>query len=272
VRHERWGPRLIDIDLLLCDQYVLRQDELELPHPRMIARPFVLQPAAAVGADMIHPTTGWAVGTLWEHLRTASRYVPLAGAPCSGRTSIAKTLARRPQIQAILEQPNPLELNCQVEPQQVPELLRQVEQGMTPDRRARLTRVSAVLAEHPDIFVISDFWPSQPPLRCSTWYDERSKQTRQSQQPAGVSGLPMPKIVVLLDFPSRTIIERIAACVVDAMDNEARARISVCIESYCRALRRLARTPGHGPILCVSGESMPVISEIQAAIAAMDSV
>ncbi|WP_274654946.1 2-amino-4-hydroxy-6-hydroxymethyldihydropteridine diphosphokinase [Paenibacillus humicola] len=43
-REIRWGPRTIDLDLLLADDIVMTQDELTLPHPRMMERAFVLVP------------------------------------------------------------------------------------------------------------------------------------------------------------------------------------------------------------------------------------
>ncbi|GKU77041.1 2-amino-4-hydroxy-6-hydroxymethyldihydropteridine diphosphokinase [Paenibacillus sp. L3-i20] len=44
IRHERWGPRTIDLDLLLYDNVRMDQEELTLPHPRMMERSFVLVP------------------------------------------------------------------------------------------------------------------------------------------------------------------------------------------------------------------------------------
>ncbi len=44
IKHERWGPRVIDLDLLTYDNRVLNTPELTLPHPRMQERPFVLIP------------------------------------------------------------------------------------------------------------------------------------------------------------------------------------------------------------------------------------
>lgn len=50
-RHERWGPRTIDLDLLLYGSVIMRTPVLELPHPRMIGRHFVLQPLADIAPD-----------------------------------------------------------------------------------------------------------------------------------------------------------------------------------------------------------------------------
>lgn len=52
---DRYASRLIDIDLLFYDDRVLHLPNLELPHPRMIDRRFVLEPLAEVAADFIHP-------------------------------------------------------------------------------------------------------------------------------------------------------------------------------------------------------------------------
>ena len=54
----RYGPRVIDIDLLFYDQLVLRADELILPHPRLPERAFVLAPLAEIAPALIHPELG----------------------------------------------------------------------------------------------------------------------------------------------------------------------------------------------------------------------
>ena len=74
-RAERWGPRTIDLDLLLYDELVLDTPSLTLPHPRMAWRRFVLEPAAEVAGAMLHPTIGWTIARLLEHLNTARPYV-----------------------------------------------------------------------------------------------------------------------------------------------------------------------------------------------------
>lgn len=49
------GPRVIDIDILLYDEQVIHTPELDVPHPRMTERRFVLVPLAEIAPDAIHP-------------------------------------------------------------------------------------------------------------------------------------------------------------------------------------------------------------------------
>lgn len=55
---ERWGPRVIDLDLLLYGRQRLHTDQLELPHPRMTDRAFVLVPLAEIAPDLEIPGVG----------------------------------------------------------------------------------------------------------------------------------------------------------------------------------------------------------------------
>jgi 2-amino-4-hydroxy-6-hydroxymethyldihydropteridine diphosphokinase len=52
-RERRWGPRTIDIDLLAYDDLALAEPDLELPHPRLFERAFVLVPLAEIAPDRV---------------------------------------------------------------------------------------------------------------------------------------------------------------------------------------------------------------------------
>jgi len=54
----RWGPRPIDLDLLLFGTQTIRQPELEIPHPRMCERAFVLKPLADLAPGLEVPGSG----------------------------------------------------------------------------------------------------------------------------------------------------------------------------------------------------------------------
>jgi 2-amino-4-hydroxy-6-hydroxymethyldihydropteridine diphosphokinase len=54
----RFGPRVIDLDILLYDARVLQDPRLTLPHPRMHRRRFVLRPLCDIDPDAVHPVSG----------------------------------------------------------------------------------------------------------------------------------------------------------------------------------------------------------------------
>jgi 2-amino-4-hydroxy-6-hydroxymethyldihydropteridine diphosphokinase len=68
IRGEKWGPRTLDLDLLLYDDLILETPTLTLPHPRMTERAFVLVPLAEIAPDWVHPVTKSAIGQI---LKTA---------------------------------------------------------------------------------------------------------------------------------------------------------------------------------------------------------
>jgi 2-amino-4-hydroxy-6-hydroxymethyldihydropteridine diphosphokinase len=67
VRTIRWGPRVIDIDILLYDDKEIDEEGLQIPHPRMMERRFVLEPLAEIAPELVLPdgnTAGDAVKKL----------------------------------------------------------------------------------------------------------------------------------------------------------------------------------------------------------------
>lgn len=55
VRTEKWGPRIIDLDLLLFGQEIINSRDLQVPHPLMHTRRFVLVPMVQIAPSLIHP-------------------------------------------------------------------------------------------------------------------------------------------------------------------------------------------------------------------------
>jgi 2-amino-4-hydroxy-6-hydroxymethyldihydropteridine diphosphokinase len=72
---ERYGPRLVDIDLLLYGEEVLETPELTVPHPRLAERAFVLVPLAEVAAGAVHPVLGETIEALCGRLGDTSHLV-----------------------------------------------------------------------------------------------------------------------------------------------------------------------------------------------------
>ena len=76
----RWGPRLIDLDILFYDGLTLATPELTIPHPRLHERAFVLVPLADLEPGLIHPVLGKSVRQLLAAVDTTGviRYEPTA--------------------------------------------------------------------------------------------------------------------------------------------------------------------------------------------------
>ena len=69
VRIEKWGPRIIDIDLIFYDNLVLEDDFVTVPHPRMEEREFVLEPLFEIAPNKVHPLLNKRVFRLLEDLK-----------------------------------------------------------------------------------------------------------------------------------------------------------------------------------------------------------
>ena len=64
----RFGPRILDIDIIFYDDSVIQEPHLSVPHPRMHKRRFVLQPICDIDRAIIHPVLKESVQTLLERL------------------------------------------------------------------------------------------------------------------------------------------------------------------------------------------------------------
>lgn len=68
-RDIRWGPRTIDLDLLFFDQDIISHSELEVPHPRLTERMFVMAPLNEIAPMWVHPQNNMRIFELTEQLR-----------------------------------------------------------------------------------------------------------------------------------------------------------------------------------------------------------
>ena len=65
----KWGPRVIDLDILFYDDLILKIPGLEIPHPLLHERDFVLKPLCEIASDKKHPVTGKTVKEMLENLK-----------------------------------------------------------------------------------------------------------------------------------------------------------------------------------------------------------
>ena len=68
-RHEKWGARTIDIDILLYGDLIIDEPELKIPHPYLPDRRFALEPLLEIAPDLIHPHTNGRVELLFRNLK-----------------------------------------------------------------------------------------------------------------------------------------------------------------------------------------------------------
>ena len=71
----RFGPRVIDLDIILYEAMVVRTNHLEIPHPRMHKRHFVLKPICDIDPDIIHPVFQRTMQSLLENLDTTGQRI-----------------------------------------------------------------------------------------------------------------------------------------------------------------------------------------------------
>ena len=74
----RYGPRILDLDLLLFRDWVFESEEITVPHPKIEQRSFVLQPLAEIAPDVINPKTGHLLTRIWEEEKDLLPTPPLA--------------------------------------------------------------------------------------------------------------------------------------------------------------------------------------------------
>ncbi|NQT11179.1 MAG: 2-amino-4-hydroxy-6-hydroxymethyldihydropteridine diphosphokinase [Planctomycetes bacterium] len=259
----RWGPRRIDLDLLLYGETVLETAALSVPHPRMAWRRFVLEPAAEVAAEMVHPTTGWTVGRLLEHLNTAVPYVAIAGAIGVGKGRLAEELAEKTSATRLRDQIAEQRLETFYADPSGNAWAMELE---FLEARARLLSADSPRWSEPGGAWVSDFWFNQCLVYAGVWLPaERLEAFRERWEQARRT-VREPKLTVLVDGASDRLAERVGpkgSRPQGALTVELRERIR-------QAILEQASRPGQGPLLRASADGPePMLDEVLAAFEAM---
>ena len=110
-RTEKWGPRAIDLDLLVYDDEVLNIEGLTVPHPQMHLRSFVLKPICEIAAETVHPVLRRTMKELAARLNGGDfclsgdrpQLICVAGVVGVGKTTLARGLAEALDCEMIAE-------------------------------------------------------------------------------------------------------------------------------------------------------------------------
>lgn len=97
-RTERWGPRTLDLDLLLYGEEVRRTPEITLPHPRLPFRRFALTPAVEVAPWSIDPLTGMTINELLNNLDRRPGLIAVAAADPADQEAVDLAAAVHPML------------------------------------------------------------------------------------------------------------------------------------------------------------------------------
>ncbi len=69
----RWGPREIDLDILLYDNLVVDEADLKIPHPLLHTRIFAIEPLCEIAPDVIHPILGKSACEIFFELKSKQK-------------------------------------------------------------------------------------------------------------------------------------------------------------------------------------------------------
>jgi 2-amino-4-hydroxy-6-hydroxymethyldihydropteridine diphosphokinase len=254
-RRQQWGPRTIDLDLLLYDQLVMQTPDLELPHPRMAYRRFVLDPASEIAGAMLHPTIGWTIDKLLEHLKTAVPYVAVSGSNFLATHALAAVTAKTTGWK-LLEIPS-------------------AGDESVPTGRPRLTLSGAIefLREQAEI-LRREPWSDRPAGRISSFWIEDLLAIGEVLWQGDLDiiwnaiapEIVRPKLLVCYDAqPSKPTGEIDDAQTTDT--NEA----AELWQQLCAARKVRSEQPGIGPVLRLDpSDPVRAVHELNAAIQAME--
>ncbi|MEE9259309.1 MAG: 2-amino-4-hydroxy-6-hydroxymethyldihydropteridine diphosphokinase [Nitrospinaceae bacterium] len=78
-RREKWGPRIIDLDLLFYGDLILKKENLQLPHPEIASRKFVLEPMREIAGDHRHPVLNKTISELLNELSLEQKVQRIPG-------------------------------------------------------------------------------------------------------------------------------------------------------------------------------------------------
>jgi 2-amino-4-hydroxy-6-hydroxymethyldihydropteridine diphosphokinase len=262
-RQQRWEARTVDLDLLLHDRTILDTPSLVIPHPRMAWRRFVLEPAAEIAGSMPHPTIGWTISKLLDHLNTTPPYVAVTGSIGVGKTHLATRLAEETGAKLLIEQLDDRRLEtfyADTAGQSWDMELEFIEQ------RTRLLSPDAAPWPNPGRLVISDFWYDQSAAFARVWLPDEKQQSFIEHCRRSRRRVVCPRLVVLLECPAEELHSR----VVGRGRRFERGLSAGQLEQIGLAIAEQTTAPDRGPVLrLTNNDPQAAFEEVLAAVEAM---
>jgi len=252
MRDVRWGARTADLDLLLYEQAIVETAELQVPHPRMSFRRFVLEPAVEIARDWVHPLSGQTLGGLLEHLRTTADYVAVLGMPGPERRQLAEVVAAETGGTYLADPVADWEVTSRSDPSS-PDFWQPIQ---FLDRAAELLRQHVGSGSRP---IVSDFYFDECLAYGRASLDVEAGRQLERQWQSLHAAVPCPRLLVVLDS------WEVAAAI--RLGREPKPRGTLPAERLRRELVSLSLRPEPGAVVYVPPASL--VEQVQEIAAAM---
>jgi len=202
-RGDRWGPRTMDLDILLYDNLVLDSESLTLPHPRMTTRRFVLEPCVEIAPHLEHPLAGCTLQELLDNISQPHLHVSVVGVPGSGAPEVAAAIADA-TLARLMHAPSPVP----------PQVFGGI--GNPTESQWRRTLIDYARPLHTDVWpvdphgTVTDYWLETLQLAAQDILSPLMRVRFDNDFLQIASGTVVPHVVILLVVTPEVLLERIA--------------------------------------------------------------
>jgi 2-amino-4-hydroxy-6-hydroxymethyldihydropteridine diphosphokinase len=211
-RDVHWGPRTIDLDLLLYAQMVIDEPGLQVPHPQMHLRSFVLKGLCELAGDVVHPQLDCTLDELYRRLNGNDFYprpekpqlISIAGTIGVGKSTLASRLTERLGAQFITEKYDENPFLADVYAGHT-ELALDSELFFLSSSASQLRKDRLKAAKH----YISDYVFDKALIYASYWLNAADFQAYKKHYDSIFGGLGVPVLVIYLNDSLQNCLQRI---------------------------------------------------------------